>query len=82
VSRSTEDVLADHWQQGKTGSVDDDLRRNYAADVACFTRYGLFHGHDGIRQVNERLNTELGRRPVPVRDPARTRSRRVPQVDG
>lgn len=60
TSRSTVEVLGDHWEQGQVGSVEDDLARNYGRDIVCFTRDGLFHGHDGIRELNERLLSELG----------------------
>lgn len=60
MGRSAREVLVDHWAQGKHGSVEEDLARNYALDVVCFTRDGLFLGHDGIRHLNEKLNDELG----------------------
>lgn len=32
-SRSAEEVLDDHLRESQTGSIDDDLPRNYAKDV-------------------------------------------------
>ena len=57
--RSAEQVVCDHLELGKHGTVEDDLARNYAEDVVCFTREGLHHGHDGVRHLAERLRHEL-----------------------
>lgn len=57
--RSTDEVINDHLEQGKHGSVEEDLRRNYAEDVTVFIADGLYHGHDGVRALAERLRREL-----------------------
>lgn len=52
-------VLADHLEQSRRGSVDDDLRRNYDEDVVVLSVNGARRGHDAIRELNERLQREL-----------------------
>lgn len=52
-------MLADHLHQAVAGDVETDLARNYAEDVAVLTGFGVFHGHDGLREANRRLQREL-----------------------
>jgi hypothetical protein len=59
-NRSAEEVLDDHLRESKTGSVEDDLARNYAQGVVLLTGRGMYRGHDGVREVNRMLNRELG----------------------
>jgi hypothetical protein len=37
-NRSPEEVLDDHLHESQTGSIDDDLPRNYAPDVVILCR--------------------------------------------
>lgn len=48
-----------HLNEGKHGTVDDDLPRNYAEDVVILTGRGVYHGHDGMRQLAQMLRDEL-----------------------
>ncbi len=57
--RSTQEVFADHLREGKEGSVEDDLVRNYAEDVVVLSSRGIHHGHDGIRELAQLLREEL-----------------------
>jgi hypothetical protein len=57
--RSTVEVINDHLGHGKHGSVEEDLSRNYAEDVTVFIAEGLYHGHDGVLYLAERLRCEL-----------------------
>lgn len=57
--RSTREVFEDHLHQGRYGDVETDLDRNYAADVVLLTSFGVFHGHDGLREANKLLNEHL-----------------------
>jgi hypothetical protein len=57
--RSAEDVLDDHLRASKSGSLEDDLQRNYAPDVVVLCEKGVFHGHDGMRELAETLRREL-----------------------
>lgn len=57
--RSARAVLDDHLRESMCGSVEVDLARNYAEDVVILARRGVFHGHDGMRQLNRILMTEL-----------------------
>jgi ketosteroid isomerase-like protein len=57
--RSTGEVINDHLEQGKHGSLEEDLPRNYAEDVTVVIADGLYQGHDGVRALAERLRSEL-----------------------
>lgn len=57
--RSARDVIEDHLERSRSGSVDEDLARNYAPAVTCFIRDGIHRGHDGLRQLAQRLAEEL-----------------------
>jgi hypothetical protein len=57
--RSAEEVLHDHLRESRSGSVEDDLKRNYAEDVVLLTGRGLYRGHDGVRELNRMLMQEL-----------------------
>lgn len=58
-ARSPNDVFNDHLRESAHGSIDDDLRRNYSAEVVILTRRGVFRGHDAMRQLNRLLIEEL-----------------------
>lgn len=57
--RSTREVIEDHLHQSQNGSVDADLGRNYHPDLVVLCTNGVFRGHDGLRQLAERLRAEL-----------------------
>lgn len=57
--RTTAEVISDHLERAKHGNVEDDLARNYAADVTVFIADGVHHGHDGVRALADRLAEEL-----------------------
>ncbi|MDP9414358.1 MAG: nuclear transport factor 2 family protein [Pseudomonadota bacterium] len=59
IDRSPADVLDDHLRERKEGSVEQDLSRNYSDDLVVLTGGGVFRGHDGLRQLAERLRQEL-----------------------
>lgn len=58
-TRAPEEVLKDHLHLGKHGTVEEDLSRNYAEDVVMLTSFGIYRGHDGVRQLAERLREEV-----------------------
>jgi hypothetical protein len=57
--RSVEEVLDDHLRESKEGSLDDDLRRNFSENLVILTERGVFRGHEGMRELNRRLQEEL-----------------------
>ena len=57
--RTTREVLDDHLHQAVAGDTDTDLRRNYAEDLVVLTGFGVFHGHEGLREANELLQRDL-----------------------
>jgi hypothetical protein len=58
-ARSAEEVIRDHLEQSRTGTVEDDLRRNYHPEVVCLDRSGVHSGHEAVRVLNERLQSAL-----------------------
>jgi len=48
--RQAVDVLRDHLALREEGELEEDLRRNYARDVALLTARGILRGHDGVRE--------------------------------
>lgn len=58
-NRSAQDVIADHLQQAKNGTLEDDLARNYAENAVFLSSRGIYRGHDGLRQLNKMLQDEL-----------------------
>jgi hypothetical protein len=61
--RSAKEVLDDHLRESQDGSVEADLSRNYGEDLVVLTSDGIYHGHDGLRQLAEKLSNEV---PNPV----------------
>lgn len=57
--RSAQEVFDDHLRENEGGTVEDDLRRNYAEGVVILTSHGEFHGHDGVRRLNRMLQEAL-----------------------
>jgi hypothetical protein len=57
--RTTKEVLDDHLNLSKNGTIEEDLERNYAQDVILLTSYGTFHGHEGLKNLMDILNKEL-----------------------
>jgi hypothetical protein len=48
--RSAADVIQDHLQLREAGQLEEDLRRNYAADVVLLSARGVLAGHEGVRE--------------------------------
>lgn len=57
--RTPHEVIGAHLEQSRTGNVEDDLAENYHTDVVILTRWGVHHGHDGIRKLADKLKEEL-----------------------
>ncbi len=59
AERTTREVVSDHLHQAVEGDIETDLRRNYASDLVVLTGFGVFHGHEGLREVNRLLQRQL-----------------------
>jgi hypothetical protein len=57
--RSAQEVLDDHLATSLNASVEDDLGRNYAADVVVVSNWGVTRGHDGVREMARLLRSQL-----------------------
>jgi hypothetical protein len=60
AARSTDEVLHDHLARALDGDVEADLALNFAPDCVLLTSYGVFHGHDGLREAARLLDEQLG----------------------
>jgi hypothetical protein len=58
-NRNTSEVFEDHLRQRLSGSLEDDLRRNYDPQVVLLTVNSRLIGHDGIRHSAKLLRDEL-----------------------
>lgn len=54
-SRSVREVIEDHIRLQVSGQLDEDLRRNYAADALLLTETGPHRGHAALRHHGGRL---------------------------
>jgi hypothetical protein len=59
TARTPEEVFEDHLRLAEAMSVEDDLDRNYAEDVIILYSGGVYRGHDGARELADRLTEEL-----------------------
>lgn len=61
MERSARAVLEDHLQLANEwkGKFEEDLNRNFAADIFLLTGYGIYHGHDGVRAKAKLLADQL-----------------------
>lgn len=57
--RTAKEILEDHLKLSKEGTVEEDLKRNYAEDVKLLTTYGNFEGHEGMRILADKLKHQL-----------------------
>jgi hypothetical protein len=59
AERITREVVSDHLHHAVDGDIETDLQRNYAGDLVVLTGFGVFHGHEGLREVNRLLQRQL-----------------------
>ncbi len=59
MSRTTEEVLYDHLELAKQGDWQTDLKRNFSGSCVLLTNYGVFEGHEGIKQKIRLLHEHL-----------------------
>lgn len=57
--RSTREVFEDHLSNRRRKETETDLQRNYASDVVVLSKYGIFIGHDGVRESVRILHEQL-----------------------
>lgn len=58
--RTTEEVLHDHLARARDGDLDADIALNFDPDCVLMTSFGIFHGHDGVREAAALLDEQLG----------------------
>ena len=57
--RSAEEVFTDHLRLAGEHCFDDDIERNISPQCVVLERRGVFHGHDGVRELAQLLAEEL-----------------------
>lgn len=57
--RTPRQVLEDHLDKYKTGSVEEDLKLNFSKEVVMLTTFGVYRGHEGMRQLADLLWEQL-----------------------
>lgn len=61
--RSTGEVFEDHLRLAAEHRLEEDLQRNVAPDCVVLETRGIFHGHDGVRELARMLEEELADAP-------------------
>jgi len=59
--RTTEEVLRDHLALAQRGDIDADIERNFSPSCVLLTSYGVFRGHEGVREAAALLDRQVGR---------------------
>lgn len=59
ANRSVREVFEDHLRNRENGALETDLEQNYADDVVLLTCYGVFKGHDGVRESEDILHRKV-----------------------
>ncbi|MDX5347443.1 MAG: nuclear transport factor 2 family protein [Hymenobacteraceae bacterium] len=57
--RTAREVLEDHLELSKKGSVEEDLKRNYAEDVVMLTSFGTHKGYEGMKRLAQLLEEQV-----------------------
>ncbi len=58
-SRSTIEVFEDHLDLALKGDVATDIARNFSDECVLLTGYGVFRGHEGVREAADLLARQL-----------------------
>lgn len=59
TKRSAEEVFEEHLKLAIERDMEAELSRNNAEDIVLLTNFGVFHGHQGVREAAELLEKEL-----------------------
>lgn len=57
--RTAAEVFQDHLRESQSGTIEQDLARNYAPELVVLTGRGVYRGHDGLRALASVLRDEL-----------------------
>lgn len=61
MSRTTTEVLQDHLAKRLNNEVEKDIEANFAEDVVILSSFGVYEGHQGVRDSAKRLKEFLGK---------------------
>ena len=59
TERSPTEVFEDHLEKARKGLIKADILQNYSNDVRLFIAEGIYRGHDGVKELADRLKREL-----------------------
>ncbi len=57
--RTTKDVIENHLELSKNGSIEEDLKKNFSEDLIILSSHGIYNGHAGLKKLNELLIKEF-----------------------
>ena len=60
MSRTPTEIIQDHLTKRLVGDIEDDIKTNYSPDILILSSFGVFRGHDGVRQSADKLSDALG----------------------
>lgn len=60
MARTTTEVIQSHLMKRLEGDLEGDIQENFSLDVLILSSYGVFRGHDGIRQSASKLADDIG----------------------
>lgn len=60
MSRTPTDIIQDHLMKRLEGDIEADIRTNFSPEVIILSSYGVFRGHDGVRQSAAQLQRLMG----------------------
>lgn len=57
--RTAKEVYDDHLDLAQKGKFEEDIEKNFAEDCVVLTNRGTFRGHEGLKDLAERLQAEI-----------------------
>lgn len=57
--RSSLEVFKEHLKLAQEGKLEEDLKRNTAEEIVLLTNYGIFQGHEGVKEAALLLKEQL-----------------------
>lgn len=59
MARTTTEIIQDHLSKRLEGDVEGDIKKNFSPDIVILSSFGVFRGHEGVRQSAAKLATAL-----------------------
>jgi hypothetical protein len=59
MNRTSTQVIEDHLTKRLKGDTEGDIRDNFSPDIVILSSFGVYRGHDGVRQSASKLDEML-----------------------